>query len=65
MWEWIGRTLFMAVLGGAGFLVYSYYQSGYRDMPDVPDGAFPMSFKGGIRGFGLGMESSGFRFGNH
>jgi len=46
MWKWI---IFALVGIGAGILVYDYFRQGLHTMPELPDGAFFVSYKNGMR----------------
>jgi hypothetical protein len=49
MLKWIGRAVVVAVLGFTGYAVWVTYQAGYFSRPEMPEGAFSMSFKSGFR----------------
>jgi hypothetical protein len=47
MFKWI---VFTALLMGLGFLAYNQYRAGYFTRPEMPEGAFSLSYKSGLRG---------------
>ena len=49
MWTWITRGLFVAVAGYGGYAAWDYYQGGFFSRPDMPEGAFSLSYKTGLR----------------
>ena len=49
MWTWIKRGLFVAVVGYGGYAAWDYYQGGFFSRPDMPEGAFSLSYKTGLR----------------
>ena len=49
MWKWAGRILFVAVIAWCGLAAYDYYRKGYHTRPDMPPGAFSISYKNGLR----------------
>ena len=46
VWKRLGLAVFAAVLAYAG---YDYVRGGWHKLPEMPDGAFPISFKSGLR----------------
>jgi hypothetical protein len=54
MWK---RIIGLMVLLGVGYLGYDYYKAGYHTRPELPEGAFSLSFKGGLRGIVVGLEN--------
>jgi hypothetical protein len=42
-------TLVTALLAGAGWVAYDYYRAGLHTLPPIPDGAFWLSYKNGLR----------------
>jgi len=50
MWKWVKRLILAAVLIGVGFTAYDSYKYGYHTRPKMPDGAFSLSYKSGLRG---------------
>lgn len=49
MWKWIGRALIVAVVAFVGYGAYDYYQADLHTRPDMPWGAFSISYKNGMR----------------
>ena len=55
------KLLTMILIGIAGFVGYATYDSyrgGYFSIPDLPDGAYPISFKNGFRAILIDAEVS-------
>lgn len=46
---WFNRIAGLAFAGVGLFSAYAYFSAGYHKLPDIPDGAFPLSFKNGFR----------------
>lgn len=49
MWKWIKRLLAIALVGVIGYGGFDYYRAGYHTRPEMPDGAFSISFANGLR----------------
>jgi hypothetical protein len=49
MWKWVKRLVFSICLVGICYVVYDSYRAGYHTRPDMPDGAFSLSYKNGMR----------------
>lgn len=49
------RIVFAALVIGLGFLAYDQYRAGYFTRPDMPEGAFSLSYKSGMRGIVVGI----------
>lgn len=47
MLKWI---VFIVLLAGGGYIAYDYYMAGHHTRPEMPEGAFSLSFKNGLRG---------------
>jgi len=47
MIKWL---LLIAVLGFGGYAAYGYVEAGYHTRPEMPAGAFSVSFPSGLRG---------------
>ncbi|MGV8831552.1 MAG: hypothetical protein ACOH2N_06210 [Devosia sp.] len=47
MIKWL---LLIAVLTFGGYSAYQYFVAGYHTRPEIPDGAFSVSFPSGLRG---------------
>lgn len=47
--------LMLAVLAFAGYSAYQYFEAGYHTRPEMPDGAFSVSFPSGLRGVVVGL----------
>ncbi len=60
--KWILRLVVIGVVGFIGLGVYQGYRSGYYSLPDLPDGAYPISFGNGLRGIVYDIEVSDQRY---
>ncbi|MCQ1770877.1 hypothetical protein NOI24_06185 [Neorhizobium galegae] len=49
MWKWTKRLFFIALILGAGYVAYDGYRAGLFNRPEMPEGAFSISFKQGLR----------------
>ena len=47
MFKWI---VLIIILGGGGYVAYDSYMAGHHTRPDMPEGAFSVSYKSGLRG---------------
>lgn len=47
MIRWI---VLIGLLGFGGYVAYDYYMAGYHTRPEMPEGAFSVSYKSGLRG---------------
>ncbi|TBF08919.1 hypothetical protein [Rhizobium ruizarguesonis] len=54
---WTKRIIGAAVLGIAGYSAYDYYQAGFLTRPEMPEGAFSLSYKNGLRGILVGVPN--------
>lgn len=52
MLKWI---VLAAVLAGVGYLTYDQYRAGYFTRPPMPEGAFSLSYKNGLRAILVGI----------
>lgn len=50
MWKWLFRIAGLAVLGCIGYATYDGYMAGFHTRPEMPKGAFSLSYKNGLRG---------------
>jgi hypothetical protein len=53
---WFGKLLIVGVVGYAGYFVYGLNRAGYFSLPDIPVGAYPISFKSGFRAIVYEMD---------
>lgn len=53
---WFTRLLVIGVVGYGGFYVYKLNENGYLSLPDIPAGAYPISFDSGLRGIVYDMD---------
>ncbi|MCA8878977.1 MAG: hypothetical protein KDA73_03265 [Rhodobacteraceae bacterium] len=49
MKRWILRIIVVCLLGSISFWGYDAYRAGFLSLPDLPDGAYTLSFKNGLR----------------
>lgn len=49
MWKWIVGLLVSGVALGVGYGVYDAYRAGLFSRPEMPEGAFSLSFENGLR----------------
>lgn len=49
MWKWVRRVVFAVVIAGGCYAAYDAYRAGYHTRPDMPEGAFSISYKNGMR----------------
>jgi hypothetical protein len=56
MWKLIKNVLFVLIIGSIGFSVFNSYRSGHFNLPDIPDGAYTVSFKNGLRGIVVDVD---------
>lgn len=47
MWKW---GVLSVIFLGLGYSVYDGYKAGYFTRPEMPEGAFSLSYKSGLRG---------------
>ncbi|MBW0159487.1 hypothetical protein [Sedimentimonas flavescens] len=58
MKRWMFRILLLGVLGIASLWVYDFYRAGILSLPDIPDGAYTLSYKNGFRAIVLDADVS-------
>lgn len=46
----------LALLGGAGYFTYDFFRAGNWSLPELPDGAYTLSFKNGFRAIVLDAD---------
>jgi hypothetical protein len=56
MKRWILRTFFLGILGYVSYSAYDFQRRGYLSLPDIPDGAYTLSFKNGLRAIVLDAD---------
>lgn len=59
---WFSKLLLIGVVGYAGFAIYDLNRGGYLSLPDIPDGAYPISFKSGFRAVVHDIEVTDSRY---
>ncbi len=47
--KWVGRIFLLAVVGFFGYVAYDEYRAGTLTRPEMPEGAFSLSFRDGPR----------------
>jgi hypothetical protein len=64
MWKWVWRLLGLCVSAWVGYSAYAFFRAGYHTRPEMPDGAFSISFKNGMRAIVTGVpdESKSRRY---
>lgn len=58
MKRWTLRIIGLAILGSASWSGYDFYRAGYWSLPDLPKGAYTLSFANGLRAIVLDAEVS-------
>jgi len=49
MWKLIKRVLVATIIAVIGYSIYDYYRADLHTRPDMPEGAFSISYKNGLR----------------
>jgi hypothetical protein len=49
MGKWIGRASGAAIIGFVAYGAYTYFAESYHTRPQLPEGAFSISFNSGLR----------------
>lgn len=62
--KWILRLVLIGVLGSFGWSTFDYYRGGFFSLPDLPSGAYPISFANGLRGVVYDIEVADPNFAN-
>jgi hypothetical protein len=55
---WFSKLLIVGVVGYVGYSAYGLHRGGYFSLPDIPNGAYPISFKSGFRAVVYDVEVS-------
>ncbi|MGV6847906.1 MAG: hypothetical protein ACWA5A_05945 [Marinibacterium sp.] len=58
MGKWILRAVLVGVVGFVGYAAFDSYRGGFFNLPDLPHGAYPISFTNGFRAIVLDDEVS-------
>ncbi|TNE94072.1 hypothetical protein [Thioclava sp. L04-15] len=58
MKKWFFRVLIFLIVAYAVSLTHTFYRKGYFSLPDLPDGAYTLSFKNGLRAIILDADIS-------
>jgi hypothetical protein len=56
VFKWIGRIIVAGIFGYLALLMYEYHHFGLFSMPDLPQGAYYVSFENGLRGVVLNAD---------
>ena len=56
MLRWVRRMIGFGILGYLAFWANDYHRAGYWTLPDLPDGAYTLSFKSGLRAIVVDAE---------
>lgn len=59
---WFSKLLVIGVVGYVGYYTYDLNRGGYFSLPDIPDGAYPISFTSGFRGVVYDMDVTEDRY---
>lgn len=59
---WFAKLLIVGVVGYGGYYVYNLNRAGYLSLPELPTGAYPISFKSGFRGVVYDMNVADDRY---
>lgn len=59
---WFTKLLFIGVVGYGAFYVNKLNDKGYLSLPDIPVGAYPISFDSGLRGIVYDMDVTDDRY---
>lgn len=57
---WFTKLLIVGAVGYTGYSAFDLHRGGFFSLPDIPDGAYPISFKGGLRGVETPMSPHRF-----
>lgn len=57
MLRWLGRLVVVGIIGVIGYAAYDYYMAGLHTRPQMPDGAFSISYKNGMRAIIVGVPN--------
>jgi hypothetical protein len=53
---WFSKLLIVGVVSYGGYYAYKLNRDGYLSLPDIPAGAYPISFKSGFRAIVYDMD---------
>ena len=53
---WVSKLIGLGFAGYIAYGVYEHYRAGYFHLPDLPDGAYTVSFSNGLRGIVLDAQ---------
>jgi hypothetical protein len=54
--KWIIRLIVLGAIGYAGLATYDLHRRGFFNLPELPHGAYTISFESGFRGIVQGIE---------
>jgi len=58
MFGFFSKVLFFGIVGYAGYVAYDLHRAGYFELPDIPDGSYPISFSSGFRAIVHGVDAT-------
>lgn len=47
--KWFFRTAAILIVGFFAYTTFDFFRAGYHTLPELPDNAYPISFKNGLR----------------
>jgi hypothetical protein len=53
---WFSKLLIVGLVGYGGYYTYDLHKGGFFSLPDIPAGAYPISFKSGFRAIVYDMD---------
>jgi hypothetical protein len=56
MARWIPAAVLAALIAFVGYAAYDYYRAGFHTRPDMPEGAFSLSYRNGLRAIVVGVK---------
>lgn len=58
MKRWVFRIIGLGFLSFAAYWAYDFHRAGYLSLPDIPDGAYTLSYASGLRAIVLDADVS-------
>lgn len=55
MWKWLKAAVAFVAIAYVSYGIYDGYRAGYFTRPPMPEGAFSLSYKNGLRGILVGI----------
>jgi hypothetical protein len=64
MWKWVIRAILIGFVGYVAYGAYDFYRAGLHTRPEIPEGAFSISYANGLRAIitGVGDEDEARRY---